>query len=96
MLEAAQLGSIDRGAPVYYRDLRVGQVLGHELADDKQGMIVSIFVNAPHDQLVGAGSRFWNASGIDVELGAEGVNVSEQRLGVFELLCVKSLRASRN
>jgi len=39
VLEAAQLGSLDRGAPVYYRDLRVGQVLGHELAEDKQGAI---------------------------------------------------------
>ena len=39
-----------------------------------------MFVAAPHDQLVRANSRFWNASGIELSLGADGVEVSIESL----------------
>lgn len=76
LLRTDQLGSIGRGAPVYYRSIPVGQVLGYELADDKQGLTIKIFVNAPNDQLVRPSSRFWNASGIEVSMGAGGIDVA--------------------
>ena len=80
VLHTDRLGSIGRGAPVYYHDIAVGQVLGHQLAEDKQGLAVQVFVDAPNDQLVRADSRFWNASGFDVSLGADGVDVSMESL----------------
>jgi paraquat-inducible protein B len=80
VLRTERLGSIGRGSPVYYHNIPVGQVLGYELAEDKQDLTVSIFVDAPHDQLVRPDSRFWNASGIDVALGAGGVEVSMESL----------------
>ena len=76
LLRAKTLGSIARGSPVYYRDVEVGQVLGYQLADDRQSLEIQVFVNAPQDELVRDDSRFWNASGVDVSLGAEGVNVA--------------------
>jgi paraquat-inducible protein B len=75
-LRAEKLGSVSRGAPLYYRDVEVGQVLGYQLAEDRQSLLVDVFVAAPHDQLVRANSRFWNASGVQVNLGADGVEVS--------------------
>ena len=65
-LRAAKLGSVSRGSPVYYRDIEVGQVLGYQLADDNESLLVDVFVAAPHDQLVRDNSRFWNASGVDI------------------------------
>jgi paraquat-inducible protein B len=76
VLHTDHLGSIGRGAPVYYRSIPVGKVLGHELAENKQDLIVKVFVDAPNDQLVRPGSRFWNASGVNVSLGADGVDVA--------------------
>lgn len=76
LLETDRIGSIVRGAPVSYHGIPVGQVLAYELSPDRQGLTVSIFVNAPHDELVRDHSRFWDASGIDVSLDAAGVNVS--------------------
>ena len=73
-------GGIGRGAPVYYRGIRVGQVLGYDLAEDRQSLIVKVFVDAPNDQLVRPSSRFWNASGVDVSLGTDGVDVSIESL----------------
>jgi paraquat-inducible protein B len=80
VLRTDRLGSIGRGAPIYYRSIPVGQVLGYELAEDKQGLNVKIFVDAPNDQLVRPSSRFWNASGVNVSLGADGVDVAMESL----------------
>ena len=71
VLKAQTLGSLGIGSPVYYRSLQAGQVVAYELARDGKGLDIRIFVNAPYDQYVNSGTRFWNASGIDVSLGAE-------------------------
>ena len=55
VLRTDRLGSIGRGAPVYYRNLAVGQVLGYEPAEDKRNLIVNI--DAPNDQPGAADSR---------------------------------------
>ncbi len=80
VLRTDRLGSIGRGAPVYYRSIPVGQVLGYELAEDKLGLTVKVFVDAPNDQLVRPSSRFWNASGVNVSVGADGVDVAMELL----------------
>jgi paraquat-inducible protein B len=80
VLNAPSLASVGRGSPVYYRDLPVGQVLAYELSEDKQNLIVRIFVDAPYDQLVRDDSRFWNASGFEVGLNADGLDLSVQSL----------------
>ena len=80
VLRTDRLGSIGRGAPVYYRNIAVGQVLGYELAENKQDLIVNVFVDAPNDRLVRPDSRFWNAGGVSVSLGADGVEVSMESL----------------
>ena len=75
VLRANNLGSLRAGVPVYFRDIQVGQVLDTQLAEDKQNVIVQIFVNAPYDRLVHNDSRFWKASGIDISLSAQGISV---------------------
>lgn len=76
VLRADSLGSIFRGAPVYFRGIEVGQVLGYELTEDQRELRIPIFVRAPHDALVRATSRFWNASGVKLETSAEGFKVN--------------------
>jgi len=73
VLRATSLGSVSRGSPVYFRGIEVGQVVDYALADDDQSLDIKVFIRAPHDQLVQAGSRFWNASGFQVSVSAEGV-----------------------
>ena len=79
-LRAAKLGSLGIGAPVYYRSLEAGQVLAYELSKDGTEIDIKIFVNMPYDKYVNAGTRFWNASGIDVSVGATGVEVRTESL----------------
>jgi paraquat-inducible protein B len=80
VLQAETLGSIGQGAPIYYNGLRVGQVLSYELNPNHQGFTIPIFVNAPYDTMVRSGSRFWNVSGVDMSISAEGVQVSLESL----------------
>ncbi|MGY4495708.1 PqiB family protein [Pseudomonas sp. TE3610] len=77
-LHTADLGSLDIGSAVYYRRIQVGQVVSYHLADDGKGVDVDVFINAPNDQYVRKDSRFWNASGVDVSLGANGLKVNTQ------------------
>jgi len=79
-LHAPDLGSLDIGAPVYFRRVRVGQVTSYDIDADGKGVNMHIFVNAPFDKFVARGTRFWNASGIDLKLDANGLKVDTQSL----------------
>jgi paraquat-inducible protein B len=79
-LKTPNLGSLDRGTPIYYRRLQVGEVASYDLDPDGKALSLSIFVNAPYDQYVNPDTRFWQASGVDISLTASGLNVQTQSL----------------
>ena len=80
VLNASDLGSLEVSSPIYYRRLPVGQVIAYELAPEGNAVQLKVFVNAPYDRFVYPGTRFWNASGVDVSVGADGVNVRTESL----------------
>lgn len=80
LLLTDRLGSIQRGSPIYFRDIQVGEVLTTQLAGDKRSVLVHVFVNAPYDRLVRDHSRFWKTSGFEVSLGAQGIDVRMESL----------------
>lgn len=77
-LEADNLGSLGVGTPVFYRRIQAGQVTGYKLDEQGKHLDIQVFVQAPYDRFVTANSRFWNASGVDVKLSAEGVQVNTE------------------
>ncbi len=80
LLKAKQLGSVSLGSPVFYRDLAVGEVLGWDLGDMAQSVTIHAFIRHPFDTYVHDGSRFWNASGLSVQLSGSGVDVQLESL----------------
>lgn len=80
VLRSSDLGSLDPGAPVYFRRIQVGQIVSHALDKDGKGVTLKLFVNAPYDRYVTADTRFWQASGFDVTLDASGVKIHTQSL----------------
>lgn len=80
LLQAKDIGSLDIGSPIYFRHIRVGQVASVELNPDGRGVAMRVFVNAPYDQFVGANTRFWHASGVDVQVSASGLTLRTQSL----------------
>lgn len=79
-LRSDRAGAIDVGAPVYFRRIAVGQVISSELDPKDDFVTTRIFVRAPYDQRVRVDSRFWNASGFDATLGADGVTIDTQSI----------------
>jgi len=79
-LAANDIGSLDIGSPVYYRRIQVGRLASYELDKDGRQMRVDIFVDAPYDGFVTVSSRFWNASGVDLNLDASGLKLNTQSL----------------
>ena len=74
-LKAPRLGAITSGTPVLFRDIQVGEVLSYDLGDGIGPVTLQVFVRSPYDRFVREGTHFWNASGVTVTLGAEGVHV---------------------
>ncbi len=79
-LRSPTLGSLNIGSPVYYRQIQVGQVVGNALDTDGRAVSIEVFVSAPHDRLVTRDTRFWNASGVDFSISANGIQVDTQSL----------------
>jgi paraquat-inducible protein B len=79
-LTADELGSVGIGSPIYFRRIQVGQVIAYDLAPDGKTVKIRVFVDAPYDQFVNPETRFWNASGLDVSVGAGGVDIRTQSL----------------
>ncbi|MHB1056797.1 MAG: PqiB family protein [Rhodanobacter sp.] len=80
VLHADDLGSLDIGSPVYYRRIQVGRVASYELDKNGKGVTLHFFVDGPNDRFVTASSRFWNASGVDLSVGANGLKLNTQSI----------------
>jgi paraquat-inducible protein B len=80
VLYAADVGSLALDAPVYYRHFEVGRVIDRALEADGLGARVVVFIDAPYDRLITGATRFWNASGIDLTFGADGLTLRTQSL----------------
>ena len=79
-LHADTLGSVGIGSPIYYRRITVGYVTKTRLQTDGQAVDIDIFIQAPYEKQVRVNSHFWNASGIDIEVGADGFQLRSQSL----------------
>ncbi len=79
-LHAEELGSIDIGYPVYYRKVKVGQVVSYQLDPLSDRLNIQVFIHAPFHKKVQQGTRFYNASGIDIAVNADGLKVTTESL----------------
>ncbi|GIT92964.1 hypothetical protein JANAI62_34220 [Jannaschia pagri] len=70
--ESSRLGP---GAPILYRGIEVGEVAQPRLSPDGSEIRIDAFVRAPYDRQLSTATRFWDASGVSVGLGAGGVDL---------------------
>ena len=80
VMNTNRVGSLGSGSPVFYRDIVVGEVLGYHLPEGNGEITVNVFVRAPYDKWVRTGTRFWNASGVNVSFGGGGLHVELESL----------------
>lgn len=83
ILKSKRLGSLDIGSPVYYRQIKVGRVVGYALEKGGTAVTIKIFIHAPHHERVKKNSRFWIAAGFNVSLDANGIKVNTESLATI-------------
>lgn len=66
-LQAEQLGSIQNGSEVYYRNVTIGTVTNHSLNQQTDSIVIDLYIKPQYSHLVKEGSRFCNASGITIQ-----------------------------
>lgn len=74
-LTSPRIGSLSLGSPIFFRDQLVGEVLGWNIGEMAENVTILAFVRDPFDKYVRDATRFWNASGLSVELGAKGLQI---------------------
>jgi paraquat-inducible protein B len=79
-LTTQKLGSVGPGSPIYFRGIKVGEVVRYAFEGPDQGINLRVFVRKPYDALINDGTRFWNASGVTLSTGAEGFKVEVDSL----------------
>jgi paraquat-inducible protein B len=78
-LHSPKLGGLDAGSPVFYKQVRAGQVVDYKMDDNGQ-ITFDIFIHEKFEKRINSTTRFWNAGGIDIVVSAEGVEVNTESL----------------
>ena len=71
-LRSDRLGSLTAGAPVLFREFKVGSVEASFLSQDSTKVLIRIHIDAPYVDLVRASSRFWNSGGFSFKVSLLG------------------------
>jgi paraquat-inducible protein B len=76
ILQSDRLGGITSGAPVYFREMKVGEVEASQLSDDSSKVLIRIRIYTPYRELVRTNTQFWNAGGLSMKMGLFGAQIS--------------------
>ncbi|MFN7021747.1 MAG: MlaD family protein [Phycisphaerales bacterium] len=71
-VRAVRAGSLAAGSPVSFREMQIGEVTGVSLTPDARSVEIMVFIEPEHARLVRPTTRFWNVSGIGLDLGFVG------------------------
>jgi paraquat-inducible protein B len=80
ILQSDQLGSLTTGAPVFYREFKVGEVEASRLSDDSTMVLIRIHLEGPYISLVRTNSKFWNAGGFNFKISLLGAQLKDTSL----------------
>src|SRR5271165_5446688 len=80
ILQCDKLGSLTSGAPVFYRELKVGAVETSRLSGDSTAVLVRVHLEAPYADLVRTSSRFWNTGGFSFKVSLFGAELKDTSL----------------
>ncbi|MCL1039027.1 intermembrane transport protein PqiB [Shewanella submarina] len=64
-----------RGDPIIYKGLTVGQIEDVYFNLEERVVYYNAFIKAPYHKLITTNTRFWDVSGLSVDLNAEGITV---------------------
>ncbi len=72
--------SFSIGAPVFYKELQVGEITAFDLAPGGNHILADFLIYARYTYLVRSDSIFWKTGGIHIDAGLDGVSVKAEML----------------
>lgn len=79
-LRSNSVSGISENAPIIYRGINVGRIGNIRLGDDGVSVLADAFVRAPESRLINSATRFWDTSGFQFSLGANGARLDVNSL----------------
>lgn len=79
ILQANQRAGLHAGSPILYRQVVIGKVLSLGLASDASAVEVRAYIEPQYAELIREDSKFWNASGVEIDVGL-GVSIHAESL----------------
>ncbi len=64
-----------KGDPIIYKGLSVGQIEDVYFNIEERVVYYNVFIKSPYHELVTTNTRFWDVSGLTIDLNAEGITV---------------------
>ncbi|WP_426358280.1 intermembrane transport protein PqiB [Pseudocolwellia sp. HL-MZ19] len=75
-LDSSSDNAFDIGAPVLFRGSQAGRIEYAHLNIEEGKMYYNVFIEAPYDKLITTNTRFWEVTGVDVELSGQGIRIN--------------------
>jgi len=82
-LSADEAGYIVVGSPVFFRQIEVGRVERRRLSDDATLVLFDVFIEDPYQDFLYPESRFYGVTGLDGNVGPDGVSVRVESIAAF-------------
>jgi len=81
ILNSDRLGSIKTGDAISYRQIPIGEVIGVDLSNDSNGVLIYANIYTDYQKLVKNDSVFWNSSGLQIDAGLfSGIKVNTESI----------------
>ncbi len=80
IIEANEGGSLKAGSPIEYRHMTIGAISSVRLSTTGQKVQIECAIKGKYAHLVRGNSKFWNTSGIGVDLSLFGATVKTESL----------------
>lgn len=81
VLFSENLGSLEVGSPILYRQVKVGTIQSFQLSRDRKRVVLGAHIEPIYASLVNSSTRFWNSSGVTLRGGlSTGIEVKSESL----------------
>lgn len=83
LLSAKQKASINVGSPLLFRQLQVGEITHIKLSAHSDKLIFTAEIQAQYAHLIRENTKFWNVSGINIDIGLTGGEIKAESLNTI-------------
>lgn len=80
VLKSKDLGSLSIGSKIFYKKIPIGEVYNYTLSDSADSVLIKASIDDQYRHIINGKSRFWNVSGINANIGFEGIDVRLESL----------------